>query len=106
MHGDHHVAVVDEVNKRVSVFDVDGTFVRHVGVGALGDPYGVACSAFDELVVADKCLNECCVLVFNDTDEVLMAFGCARFTGVALFGSTLYAWCEDWEEDRHYYVFS
>ncbi len=37
----------------MSVFSVRGKFVRHVGVGVLTRPTAVACSAFDELVVAD-----------------------------------------------------
>jgi DNA-binding beta-propeller fold protein YncE len=54
MSGDRHIAVADNKNDRVSVFGVDGTFVRHVGVGVLKTPIGVACSAFDDLVVADN----------------------------------------------------
>jgi DNA-binding beta-propeller fold protein YncE len=54
MSGDRHIAVADYRNNRVSVFSVEGEFIRHVGVGVLGRPHGVAASAFDELVVADK----------------------------------------------------
>jgi DNA-binding beta-propeller fold protein YncE len=53
MSGDRHVAVAENGNSRVSVFSVDGEFIRHVGVGELKSPTGVAASAFDELVVAD-----------------------------------------------------
>jgi DNA-binding beta-propeller fold protein YncE len=49
MSGDRHVAVTDGGNDRVSVFSVDGAFIRHVGVGVLVDPVGIACSAYDEL---------------------------------------------------------
>jgi hypothetical protein len=53
MSGHRHVAVADYLNHRVSVFSVEGEFVRHVGVGELSSAQGVACSAFGELVVAD-----------------------------------------------------
>jgi hypothetical protein len=39
-------------------YDVEGEFVRHVGVGKLHYPTGVACSAFEELVVADGGSND------------------------------------------------
>jgi DNA-binding beta-propeller fold protein YncE len=62
MPGDRHLAVADWSNHHVSVFSVDGEFVRHVGVGVLHFPRGVACSAFDELVVAN---GSDCVVVFS-----------------------------------------
>jgi DNA-binding beta-propeller fold protein YncE len=63
MSHDRHVAVTDNSNNRISVFSVDGAFIRHVGGGILTEPYGVACSACDELVVADKGNNR--VTVFS-----------------------------------------
>jgi tripartite motif-containing protein 71 len=87
--GDRHVAIVDCDNHRVSVFSVDGDFIRHVGVGLLKGPKGVAASAFDELVVADTG-NEC-LRVFNDTGDLLATMGEGYFTGVALRGSTVFA---------------
>jgi DNA-binding beta-propeller fold protein YncE len=51
--GDRHVAVADFGNRRVSVFSVDGAFVRHVGVDTLRRGRSVACSAFGELVATD-----------------------------------------------------
>jgi DNA-binding beta-propeller fold protein YncE len=50
---DSHVAVADWGNARVSMFSLEGEFVRHVGRGVLKFAHSVACSAFDELVVAD-----------------------------------------------------
>jgi DNA-binding beta-propeller fold protein YncE len=50
---DRHVAVAERDNDRVSVFSIDGEFIRHVGGGLVKVPHGVACSVFDELVVAD-----------------------------------------------------
>jgi DNA-binding beta-propeller fold protein YncE len=89
MSGDRHVAVADYNNHRVSVFSVEGQFIRHVGVGVLEHPRGVACSSFDELVVADANLRR--VVVFSDDGELLMSFGDANFAGVALHGSTVFA---------------
>jgi DNA-binding beta-propeller fold protein YncE len=89
MSGHRQVAVVDSGNHRVSVFSIDGEFIRHVGVGVLTRPQGVACSAFDELVVADT--GNYRVVVFSDVGELLMAFGDGAFTGVAIHGSTVFA---------------
>jgi DNA-binding beta-propeller fold protein YncE len=87
--GDRHVAVADCNNHRVSVFSVEGEFVRHVGVGVLKYPYGVACSAFDELVVADNGNKR--VAVFSGSGELLTTMGRSPFTGVALHGCTIFA---------------
>jgi DNA-binding beta-propeller fold protein YncE len=87
MSGDRHVAVADHLNNRVSVFSVDGEFVRHVGVGV--SPTGVACSAFDELVVADR--GTLRVAVFSASGELLKTMGRGAFTGVAIHGGTIFA---------------
>ncbi len=89
MSGDRHVAVADYDPGRVSVFSIDGQFIRHIGVGVLKHPEGVACSAFDELVVADT--GNCRIVVFSDVGELLMSFGERYFTGVAVHGSTVFA---------------
>jgi DNA-binding beta-propeller fold protein YncE len=87
MAGHRHVAVADQWNHRVSVFTVDGGFVRHVGVGELSYPQGVACSAFNELVVADWGNRR--VVVFTATRSFAVGDGC--FTGVAIHGGTIFA---------------
>jgi DNA-binding beta-propeller fold protein YncE len=87
MSGHRHVAVADLNNSRVSVFSVEGEFVRHVGVGKLCDPQGVVCSAFDEIVVADT--NSGRVVVFSASGEVLHTMGDGNFTGVAIHGGTI-----------------
>jgi DNA-binding beta-propeller fold protein YncE len=84
-----HVAVADCGNDRVSVFSVEGKFVRHVGVGTLRSPTGVACSAFDELVVADNGSSR--VVVFSASGETLHTMGRGDFTGVAIHGGTIFA---------------
>jgi DNA-binding beta-propeller fold protein YncE len=89
MSGDRHVAVAEAGNRRVSVFSIDGQFIRHVGVGVLYGPHGVACSAFDELVVAGTGNHR--VVLFSDVGELLMTFGDSRFTGVAVHGGTVFA---------------
>jgi DNA-binding beta-propeller fold protein YncE len=95
MSGHRHVAVADCSNSRVSVFSVEGEFVRHVGVGKLDWPSGVACSAFDEIVVADT--NNLRVVVFS-ASEVLHTMGGGDFTGVTMHGSTIFA--QDYGSDR------
>jgi tripartite motif-containing protein 71 len=89
MSGHRHVAVADCYNNRVSVFSVEGEFVRHVGVGILHRPSGVACSAFDELVVADWGSNR--VVVFIVSGEMLHTVGGGLFMGVAIHGGTIFA---------------
>jgi DNA-binding beta-propeller fold protein YncE len=87
--GHRHVAVCDWGKRRVSVFSVDGQFIRQVGVGILDGPIGVACSAYDELVVADSRRGR--IFVFSDAGELLMTFGDGGFRGVVVHGSTVFA---------------
>jgi hypothetical protein len=87
MSGDRHVAVCDGCNHRVSVFSVAGEFIRHVGVGVLRYPQGVACSAFDELVVTDSGS----LRVFSGSGDLLASVGDGYFTGVVVYGGTVFA---------------
>jgi DNA-binding beta-propeller fold protein YncE len=89
LSGDRHVAVADGSNHRVSVFSIDGEFIRHVGVGLLSRPAGVAASAFNELVVADP--DNGCLRVFSATGDLLATVGESHFSGVAVHGSTVFA---------------
>jgi hypothetical protein len=80
------------------VFGIDADLIRLVGVGVLKEPVGIACSALDELVVADT--GDRGIVVLSDVGELLMTFGSADFSGVTLHGSTLWAptsrapaWC-------------
>ncbi len=92
MSGHRHVAVAEYKNHRVSVFSVEGEFVRHVGVGELRCPQGVACSAFDEIVVADWGNRR--IVVFSASGEVLHMMRGGDFTGVAIHGGTIFAQTE------------
>jgi DNA-binding beta-propeller fold protein YncE len=88
--GDRHIAVADSDNNRVSVFSVTGEFMHHVGVDVLSRPMGVACSDFDELVVADWDSGR--VAVFTIDGHLATSLGSdGGFTGVALHGSTIFA---------------
>jgi DNA-binding beta-propeller fold protein YncE len=87
MASNSYVAVADCCNSRVSVFSVDGDFIRHVGVGKLSSPYSAACSAFDELVVTDYK----CVTVFSGSGELLKKMGRGEFRGIAIHGGTVFA---------------
>jgi DNA-binding beta-propeller fold protein YncE len=90
MSCDRRIAVMDSDGNRVSIFSVDGgDFVRHIGVGVLSQPQGVACSAFDELVVADWGSRR--VVVFGAGGDVVMTMGRGDFTGIAIHGDTIFA---------------
>jgi hypothetical protein len=87
--GDRGVAVADEINHRVCELTVGGELVRHVGVGVLDAPQGVACSAFDELVVADVGNER--VAVFCTDGSVGRVLDCGNFSGAAVLGGTIVA---------------
>ncbi len=89
MSGHRHVAIAEFGNHRVSVFSVEGEFIRHAGVGQLRGPNGVACSAFDELVVADTLNNR--TAVFSASGELVKTMECERVTGVAINRDTIFA---------------
>jgi hypothetical protein len=55
----------------------------------LKHPTGVACSAFDELVVADYGNGR--IVVFSASDEMVKTIGCGGITGVAVHGGTIFA---------------
>lgn len=89
LSGNTHIAFADCDNRRVSVFSVDGAFVRHVGKSK--DPVGVACctAAHGELVVASD--RE--IVVWSADNETLHTISCGDFQaiGVAIHGDTVFA---------------
>jgi hypothetical protein len=89
MTGDRYIAVADCYNNRATVFSVEGFFIRHVGVGRLALPRGIACSACDELVVADSGHRR--VVVFSIGGDLAMTLGGGDFRGIALHGDTVFA---------------
>ncbi len=96
MNGDHHVAVAEDGNNRVSVFSVKGKFIRHVGVGKLKNPRGVVCGAVDELAVADWGNGR--ITVFTASGELLKTMKHGAFAGVAIDGGTVFA--QDWSDHK------
>ncbi len=93
MSGGHFVAVADSNNHRVSVFSVEGPFSHHVGDtgNVLKFPVDVACSPFDELVVADWGHKQ--VLLFSATRALtpVRFDGSSPYTAVAIHGSRVFA---------------
>jgi DNA-binding beta-propeller fold protein YncE len=87
--GGRHVAVVEAGNNRVSVFTIDGEFIRHIGVGVLGRIVDMAVSAFDEIVVSDR--HRCGLRVFSSDGDLLATAGDGVFTAVAVHGSSVFA---------------
>jgi hypothetical protein len=85
MHSDRHIDVVDSLKHRVSVFTLHGGVLeRHIGASVLRNPEGVACSACDELIVADS--TACRAFVFSDVGDLMFSFGTARVFGVTIHG--------------------
>jgi hypothetical protein len=102
MSDERHVTVADNYNNRVSVLSVDGEFIRHVGMREVVKPSCVACTAYDEIVVADKgrhrvdelVLADNCrsrIAVFSASGELLKTMGGGGFSGLAVHGSTIFA---------------
>jgi DNA-binding beta-propeller fold protein YncE len=90
INDDRHVAVADSFRNRVSVFSVDGQFIRHVGVGVLRSPYGVACSTVDEVVVADSGNSR--IAVFSASGDLIATSPVDRAcVGVVVHGGTVFA---------------
>jgi hypothetical protein len=73
----------------VTLYSVAGSFIRDIGAGVLYMPVGVACSAFDELVVADG--GKKSIFMFSATGALLRTFGDASFSGVVLHRGTVFA---------------
>jgi DNA-binding beta-propeller fold protein YncE len=89
LSSNRHIAVAERENHRVSVFNIDGAFIRHVGVGEVNSPAGIACSAFDELVVVDVYNRR--IVVYDACGKLAKSFGdwFEFFSGVALHGDVL-----------------
>jgi hypothetical protein len=83
------IAVAEYGNSRISVFHVDGTFDRFLGGGVLCWPHSIACTAFDEFVVADS--GSRCVFVFNSLGELRNKVGTYSFTGVLVHRGAIFA---------------
>jgi tripartite motif-containing protein 2/3 len=93
------IAVVEYGNNRVSVFRVDGTFVRHVGSGVLRSPRSVACSDCDELVVADG--GNCRIAIFSAAGELLKTLQRSLFTSVAISGNAMFTHTYGADRERY-----
>jgi hypothetical protein len=95
MSGDRHVAASDHRHNCVCIFSVDGAFVRHIKSPVFGVwwPGGIACSAFDELVVADRCLRRIYILGPDDTLLTSLTEGGreSRFSAMTMNGSSVIA---------------
>jgi hypothetical protein len=84
----HTVVVLRLLRFRTAALIASGV-VTGVCHAVLRFPEGVACSAFDELVVADTGNRR--VVVFSASGELAMAMGDGCFRGVALHDSTIFA---------------
>ncbi len=86
MASHRQLAVVSSWNHSISIFTFEGVFVRHVGVGTLYHPGGVACSAYNELVVADGTNRG---VVFSASGEVHRTMRGCLVGSIALRGGVV-----------------
>jgi hypothetical protein len=90
------IAVAERYNHRISMFTMEGVFVRHVRPGRLKFPTGIACSDFDELIVADSRR----VNVLNASGELCRTMGDGfYYVGIAIHGVTVFARLRDERDD-------
>ena len=91
MSKNQHVAVADRANHRITVFSLEGEFIRTVGYYEFNNPTGVACSERGgELIVA--CAGyDGGVFVFSANDELLHTMERGFFRGVAMHGDAIFA---------------
>jgi hypothetical protein len=89
MSGNRRIAVADNKNRRISVFDFDGKFFWPVGGDILCSPCSVACSAFDELIVVDHILEF--VHVFTPSGALRHSLRSGWFREVAVHSDALFA---------------
>jgi DNA-binding beta-propeller fold protein YncE len=93
------VAVADVDSNCVSVFSIDGTFIRrrHVGVGVLKSPHGVALTVSGELVVDDSGNEPVRVVVLSEEGHAVFIHP-GVFAGVAVCGDAILV--QDVERER------
>jgi hypothetical protein len=90
--------VAEYDNRRLSLFTVDGVFMKHIGAGALADGWrDVSFGAGGEIIVADRHKHRICVFS-SDGDTLIKTWGshgtaAGQFifpTALAVSGSYLY----------------
>lgn len=64
------VYVVEQSNKRISVFTTEGQFSHHIGKGQLNDPYSIVINMNNELMVADS--GHHCIYTFALDGQYLL----------------------------------
>lgn len=91
-----HVLLAEYSNNRLSLFTVQGEFVRCIGVGVLNCPVDVEFTSSGDILVSDYGNRRICV--FSPEGDLLRAFGsvgseAGQFTGpaaLAMHGDELY----------------
>jgi hypothetical protein len=87
------VAVVDDSQGCVIVLSLDGCSVRRVGAGLLYHPSGIACSAYDELVVTNQTQGHN-IIVFDSSGERRKTIVCEdAYYGIHVHDRVLFAQC-------------
>jgi DNA-binding beta-propeller fold protein YncE len=91
-HGGRNVAVAEWLSNRVGIYSIaSGELICHVGVGTLISPTSVACSAFNELVIADMGHVHVVALGAPHKREVFKTMGRGDFSGVVVHGGRIFA---------------
>jgi sugar lactone lactonase YvrE len=84
------VAFSDFYGGCVFAVSLKGKFLQRIGDAVLRCPQGLACSAFDELLVADGALRR--LFVFSTAGELMRTLDCdVTFGCIALHGSSVFA---------------
>lgn len=92
-------AVVDNKHNVVRLYDVFSfKYIRSIGQGVLCQPRGVACTQYNDFVIADT--GNSCLRVFSYAGELKRTFGCGVFTGVYIDKDFIVAHKDDTTQTR------
>jgi hypothetical protein len=82
------IAFTDFYGGCVYAVSLEGNLLQRIGDGVLRCPQGLACSAFDELLVADGALRR--LFVFSTAGELMRSLDCDVFGCITLHGSSVF----------------
>lgn len=57
----NHIVITENASDRLSLFTLEGNFVRCIGVGTLKCPFDVTFACNGDMIIVDKCKHRICV---------------------------------------------